>query len=356
MSDAMIEESAARLFSQNVDRALLERFERGEFPRRLWDLVAENGLPLALATEEAGGIGASWADAWPILRGAGYWSVPLPLASTMIAALMLSKAGQSVPDGPVALIDEEAGAGLRLAGGALHGAVRRVAWARHCPHALAAVGGELVLVALAGKAALTERLNPAREPDDAVAFDGAPLLAQFDNPFASLHKPLRAFGALATSAMMVGAMEWLLEQSVQYATDRVQFGRPIGRNQAIQQNLAQMAGDIGSARMAAAIACEDAPHAGAVDRPNALFSIAVAKVRAGEAGTRAAAISHQVHGAIGFTYEHMLNYATRRLLSWREAHGSDGEWAIRLGEAAIAARAGGFWTSLTARQFEGLHA
>jgi acyl-CoA dehydrogenase len=81
------------------------------------------------------------------------------------------------------------------------------------------------------------------------------------------------------------------------------------------------------------------------------FSTAVAKVRAGEAATRGTSIAHQVHGAIGFTHEHALHFATRRLWAWREEFGSDAAWASELGHAAIAARAAGFWPGVTAKAF-----
>ncbi|MBL8386182.1 MAG: acyl-CoA dehydrogenase [Burkholderiales bacterium] len=351
----MIEETAARIFADHVDRALLERFEKGEWPARLWGLAVDNGLTMALAGEDAGGIGATWHDAYPILRGIGYWQVPLPLAETMIGALLLSAAGRAVPDGPIALVEE--GEALALAGSGeavrLSGTARRVPWARHCAHAVAVVGGQLVLANLADPATvrLTQRESPAREPDDEVAFDGARVLAAAANPFPDLAAPVRTLAAVAKSAMMAGALEWLLEQCVQYASDRVQFGRPIGKNQAIQQSIALMAGDAGAARMAALVACADAPDTAARACPAALFSAAAAKIRAGEAATRAASIAHQVHGAIGFTYEHQLNYATRRLWTWREASGSDAWWAERLGRAVIEARAAGFWPSMTRRQF-----
>ena len=84
MSDSMIEQSAERLFSDHVDRAMLERFEAGQWPQALWQQVVDQGLTHALATEESGGIAASWAEAYPILRAIGHWQVPLPLAETMI--------------------------------------------------------------------------------------------------------------------------------------------------------------------------------------------------------------------------------------------------------------------------------
>jgi acyl-CoA dehydrogenase len=82
-----------------------------------------------------------------------------------------------------------------------------------------------------------------------------------------------------------------------------------------------------------------------------VFSAAVAKVRCGEAATRATGIAHQVHGAIGFTHDHALHFATRRLWAWREEFGSDAWWAQRLGRAAIQARGPAFWPSVTQRRF-----
>jgi acyl-CoA dehydrogenase len=201
---------------------------------------------------------------------------------------------------------------------------------------------------------ITQRLNPAREPIDEVTFTAAPCIAQAANPFPQLAEPVITLGAVAKSAMMTGALEWALEQAVQYAIDRVQFGKPIGKNQAIQQQLAQLAGDVAAARMAAMLACDDAPDVASRDCAATLFSAAVAKIRIGESATRATSIVHQVHGAIGFTYEHHLNYATRRLWAWREASGADAWWAERLGRAAIESRAAGFWPSITNKHFASL--
>jgi acyl-CoA dehydrogenase len=167
----------------------------------------------------------------------------------------------------------------------------------------------------------------------------------------ALPQPVWTLGALARSAMLVGALESALEQAVRYAGERVQFGKPIGRNQAIQQNLALMAGDVAAARVAAMVGAADAPDSVASDCSATRFSTAVAKVRAGEAATRGTSIAHQVHGAIGFTHEHALHFATRRLWAWREEFGTDTQWAAELGRAAIAARASGFWPAMTRKHF-----
>ncbi|HRO58140.1 MAG TPA: acyl-CoA dehydrogenase family protein [Burkholderiaceae bacterium] len=359
MSDSMIEQSAARLFSENVDKGLLEKFETGAFPEELWQLAADSGFPLALADEEGGGIGESWAAAYPILRGIGYWQVPLPLAETMIGAQLLSMAGIEVPEGPIAIVEQGLGNTLSASGNVdsltLTGELPRVAWARHCRWAVVSLATEgIALVDLQEDESvrIIERTNHAKIPADGLSFDGVRAVARAANPLPQLDRPVWTLGALARSAMIVGALEWLLEQSVQYANDRVQFGKPIGKNQALQQQLALMAGDVAAARMAVLVAMNDAPSANARDCSSTLFSTSVAKIRSGEAATRATSIAHQVHGAIGFTYEHMLNFGTRRLWAWREEFGSDSWWAERLGQAAIEARSSGFWPSLTQRRFD----
>ena len=78
MSDSMIEQSVERVFSNNVDKALLLKVEAGEFPSALWQLVCDSGFAVAVATEQAGGIGQTWGAAYPILRGLGYWQLPVP--------------------------------------------------------------------------------------------------------------------------------------------------------------------------------------------------------------------------------------------------------------------------------------
>jgi acyl-CoA dehydrogenase len=72
-------------------------------------------------------------------------------------------------------------------------------------------------------------------------------------------------------------------------------------------------------------------------------------VRAGEAAGLGAGIAHQVHGAIGFTYEHSLHFSTRRLWSWRAEFGSESRWAQALGRDAAARGAEQLWADLTAR-------
>ena len=139
-----------------------------------------------------------------------------------------------------------------------------------------------------------------------------------------------------------GALETILDQSVQWALDRSQFGRPIAKFQAVQHNLATLAGEVAAAGAAADLAAEACAGA---DLGEA--EVAIAKVRAGEAAGAGAAIAHQVHGAMGFTYEHTLHHATRRLWSWREEFGNETVWATRLGRMVAARGADRLWPFIT---------
>jgi acyl-CoA dehydrogenase len=363
MNDSMIEDSAKRLFSERVDKGLRLRAEAGELDASLWRHVVESGFPLLLASEAAGGFGQSWLDAYPLLRGLGYWQVPLPLAETMVAAMLGSMAGIDLPDlaaGPLTLIEQGQGNTLQLGGPAdaptLSGTAHAVPWARHASAALVSLAdGRLALLALQGASGATgvtvqPAVNHAGLPSDTLLLQQARLQAVAAGPLA-LKQPVWTLGAVARSAMLVGALESALEQAARYAGERVQFGKPIGKNQVIQQNLALMAGDVAAARVAALVAAADAPSVQSTDTSATPFSAAVAKVRAGEAATRGTGIVHQVHGAIGFTHEHPLHFATRRLWAWREEFGTDAMWAAELGRAAIAARAVGFWPGVTGKQF-----
>lgn len=354
LQDSLIEDSAAKLFSTQVDKDRRLRAETGEWDAALWQQITDSGFHLLLATEQAGGFGEGWTAAYPLLRGLGYWQVPLPLAETMVAAQLASLAGFDLPEGPLTLVEQGQGSQLAVNGtgvdATLSGSAHHVPWARHASAALVSLqDGRVALVDLKATGVNVQpHVNHAGLPSDTLLLDHARLQAVAANPL-PLDRPVWTLGAAARSAMLVGALESALEQAVRYAGERVQFGKPLGKYQAIQQQLALMAGDVAAARVAALVAMADAPGGAQASCAATHFSTAVAKVRTGEAATRGTSIAHQVHGAIGFTHEHALHFATRRLWAWREEFGSDAAWAGELGRAAIAARSAGFWAGVTGK-------
>ena len=143
--------------------------------------------------------------------------------------------------------------------------------------------------------------------------------------------------ALLNAARISGAIRWVFERTATYATERVQFGKPLGKQQAVQQMLALLAD-----HSLAATAITDAAAA----RPSPRL-IAAARARLGEASDCAIEVGHQVHGAIGFTREYALNYRTRNLIAWRDQYGSVLEWKASLAKMFVASTREGFWPAIT---------
>jgi alkylation response protein AidB-like acyl-CoA dehydrogenase len=198
----------------------------------------------------------------------------------------------------------------------------------------------MVALVAAACAPISQSTSLAGEPQDDVSFDG--VVPEAVQSVDLDQDRLVTFGAAIRLQQMAGALEKILEQSVQYALDRSQFGRPIAKFQAVQHNLAMLAGEV-----AAASAAADAAAEACSGSEISVAEVAIAKVRGGEAAGTGAAIAHQVHGAMGFTYEHSLHHATRRLWAWREEFGNEAVWAQRLGRMVAAHGADQLWSFIT---------
>ncbi len=152
----------------------------------------------------------------------------------------------------------------------------------------------------------------------------------------------------ATVSLMAGAMGQALALSIEHVNTRQQFGRPLGKFQAVQQSLAVMACEVRAVEAAAAALAARLDAVG-LDPAAADFEIAAAKLRANRAVSVVTAIAHQVHGAIGFTREYDLHRVTIPLMRWRGEHGNDAYWAARLGRQVAGLGGQGLWEAMTAR-------
>jgi acyl-CoA dehydrogenase len=177
--------------------------------------------------------------------------------------------------------------------------------------------------------------NLAGESRDTLVLEGVVPQAVVPAPFDA--HALLCLAAVLRSALMAGAIERTLALSVEYANLRVQFGRPIGKFQAVQQSIALLATQAAAAR-AASEAGSDAidEWLGGWGEPlTQSIAAASAKIRTGEAAGQACAIAHQVFGAIGFTEEHELHHFTKRLWSWRDEYGNEAFWSRAVGERVL---------------------
>ncbi len=348
MSDfqEMLVESAQRLFARQCTTAELAQANAGEWCAQLWQATEDIGLPAAMDTEARGGIGLGPLDALPLLKVAGQHALPLPLGETMVARWLAGLAGLPIEAGPLSIAPthpaDTLSASRQGQSWRISGTAHRVPWAsavgRLVVIADSAQGPVLALLD-ARQAQLSPGSNLAAEPRDTVRFQDAPAIAAAASPFGA--DDLRAIGAVARSAQMAGACEQIMRLAVDYANLRVQFGRPIGKFQAVQQNLANLTAQVAAASAAADLGIE------AVANGFAPMGVATAKIRAGEAAGMVAAIAHQTFGAIGFTQEHSLHFLTRRIWSWRDEFGSESYWAQQLGRRVVAGGARNIWKALT---------
>ena len=337
----MLEESVSRLFSEQVDRGFLSKVEEQGWSPELWALVNDQGLTQVLSSEANGGMGATWADAFVVVRACGRHGVPLPVAEQMVALWLLEKAGVPAPAGFIALLPSVLEAGTRTSA-----EIARVPWGRQASHFVGLDSvGDVVLFS-SSQASLTHGQNLAREPRDTVRFTDATPIARA----ASGVKPdaVRWLGALLRAGQIAGTAAACLELSVKYTSDRVQFGRALSQFQAIQNHLAELGGAMASVDTMARTAFLALDARGLTGAGDASFEIGAAKCRASDAVELLTRLSHQVHGAIGFTYEYDLQFLTRRLWSWRAEFGTSGEWGEYLGRIATATGGDRLWALVTA--------
>ncbi|MCW5752136.1 MAG: acyl-CoA/acyl-ACP dehydrogenase, partial [Alphaproteobacteria bacterium] len=257
----MLFDAACRLFEEGAGKESRLAAEHGEFPEALWARLADAGFLHPSVPEELGGVGGDALDEFAILRAAGRHAVPGPLADTMLAGWLAAACGVKVPEGPLAVAPVNFTDRLRLHKAAgnykLEGEARRVAWASAARQVLLVAetgeGGSALVRLEPGGIRRAAEANMAGEPRETLAFRnfslGASLVTKVE--VADLRERLLQRGAAMRAALMAGALEGVLARAVTYAGERVQFGRAIGKFQAVQQELAKLAGQTAAALTAA---------------------------------------------------------------------------------------------------------
>lgn len=345
---SMLVAAIGRIFEDHYTSERLQEAKRVAWSEPLWRALEETGMTLLSVPEEHGG-GGDFAEGIEALRLAGKYCAAVPFAETaLLGAWALARGGIAIPTGPLAFaVAPQAGtveisqAGARWT---VSGTLRDVAWARMAsalvlvaPHA----AGAAVLCIPRGRYEVTAGENLAHEARDEVRVS-----AELEASSVRAGNDItveRAWqrGALTRAVLMCGALDRLLELTVAYTRQRSQFGRMLIQFQAVQQELARLAGEAAIAKAAALTA---AAH---IDDAAADLYVAAAKVKAGEAAYSGAGIAHQLHGAIGVTDEYVLHHSTLRLWSWRAEYGAEAHWAQKLGTQAVEAGASALWKRIT---------
>jgi alkylation response protein AidB-like acyl-CoA dehydrogenase len=314
--------------------------DRG-FTDSQWKELSELGWPGVIVPEEHGGLGLGALELAVIHEEIGYALAPSPLLSSLSAALLLKAAGK--PEQKQRWLPQ-------LASGEVKGTL--AIWEQRSTQAPDrseleptdghisitkfavpdAASADIVIVSGAdGRHFLVEtstqrvRIAPQRALDPTrklytVTLKGVPVeelnateREHIDHAYASI--------VTALAAENVGIAQKALEMAVTYAKDRKQFGRPIGSYQAVSHRCAQMLLEVEGARSL----CYWAGWALDHDPQTALRAASMAKAYASDAGYRVAASALQVHGGIGFTWEHDLHFFLKRARANGHAFG-DARW------------------------------
>jgi acyl-CoA dehydrogenase len=307
--------SFGRILSEYCTPQMIRSIEAGGDHRPLWQTLEETGFLDALIPSQGGGAGLSLAEAFAIAELCGAYAVPLALAETVILRGVLVQQGAVPPSGSLTFVD----GAHRRGDGTIVG---NAACGKVADWAVMGIDGEWRLLPTCSATG-----EPAPFVLDATLGWPPDVLAAATSVRTDLD--LRIVQAFVHAAQLSGALNEVLVRTLNYANDRKQFGRSIGAFQAIQQQLSVMAEHVFAARMAADMA---ASRSGLrFDR----LKTAIAKARASEAAAEMAALSHSIHGAIGFTEEYDLQLFTRRLHVWRLSAGSESYWHDVVGELLL---------------------
>jgi acyl-CoA dehydrogenase len=351
-SETIVADTAARIFADLADPQTINRARDESWKAALWQTLTDAGLTLAWVPEQHGGSGASLGEGFEVLGVAGRFAAPVPLAETLLAGWLLAQAGISSPTGPMTVAPARPRDRLVLEGaGTLSGRLRAIPFARDAAHlaVIAQHEASTVIALVDAKACrIADGRNLAGDASNEVICESVAPITIVPAPAGFDQDSLMLMGAVTRSIAMAGALESILALTLRYANERVAFERPIGKFQAVQHNLARLAGEVAAALTASGSAAEAIAQAERFDEAVFLEG-AAAKIRAAEAAEEGAAIAHQVHGAIGFTQEHILHRFTLRLLAWRDDFGDESNWAAALGNFVAARGADAFWPLVASR-------
>lgn len=338
-TEAMVAETATKIYTDLCGREVPHQAEAGEYPQGLWDALAENGLPVAWVSEANGGFAADYDEVFGAIWASAQAASPVPFAETLVANWMLDRAGLAPADGTASF--------------ALSGRTPSA----DIPFGIHA--DKIVLfdethqeISLFDNRLAVRSAEPALSPDGMTQFIFSGHLAEQS---AKTHLPRRAVEAMiltVRAVQMAATMEAALNLSIDYVSQREQFGRPLSKFQAIQHQLAVAASECAAATMAATQAASAVARNS--DNPqNAWHEAVIAKVQIGHSVETVTVPFHQVHGAMGYTQEYDLHHYTRRLWAWRDALGNEHHWSKRLGEELAQTSPNQIWKGVTTGDWTG---
>lgn len=317
MTQSLFADSFERILADNCSPAVVRAIEAGGDPGTLWSSFADSGFLELMAPEKDQGAALGLTEVFDLLVLLGRHAAPVPVAHSILARALLMGAKIAVPVGMITSTARVLAQGSEtIASDVPFGLV--------ADHVLASTeAGNLVFLNVGSAERVPSGVHgrlacTLRWPDTSQR-----------GTVNGLGDRCLTFGATVHAALLVGAMARTFEITLQFCNERTQFGRPIGKFQAVQHQLAVMAEAVAAARFAAMAAFGGGQTLDAT-------GAAIAKARTSEAASLVASTAHALHGASGITEDYDLQLFTRRLHEWRLADGSETYWQTWLGRKFLA--------------------
>jgi alkylation response protein AidB-like acyl-CoA dehydrogenase len=299
-----VQESVDRLLTDRAGVETLRALWEGgpAEPLGLWSELAHLGMSGLAVAERRGGAGLPILAAIPLVESVGKFAVPQPVAESLgvVAPLLAAEEGNDIASRHLAgLLD-----GTEI-GSIQDGWDGHAAWAAECDVVLVLDGNHVALCEPSPRTVVAiEGIDPSRRIGRVLPAAEITRLAGAD-----VGGRARSRALLIGAALLMGLADGVIWRSVEYAKERVQFGRPIGSFQAIKHQLADAYTSWEFTRRYlwyAAVMLEEESGRGAE-------AAVTAKALAGDVATRASYVGTQVHGGYGYTWECDLHLWLKRI-------------------------------------------
>ncbi|GAA3007662.1 acyl-CoA dehydrogenase family protein [Microbacterium aurantiacum] len=313
-----ISDTVGELFQRVLPKELLRAraVEPDAITREDWATCMETGLLALGVAEDRGGVGLGLAEEALAFREIGRHLAPGPFLSSLLAARIAAEAGDAALY--ESIVSGETQVGLvvmrpsaTFVDGTLAGEVYLLdATAADLVLAVGADGASLIPRTALADVGAVDAIDPGTRLESARADSVRGILDCAD-------PGIRARGLVLAAAILAGVAEACRDAATEHAKTREQFGRPIGVNQAIKHRCADMAvqSDAATSQVFYAAATMDAAYA------DAAFQAAVAHLVAAHAAIENSQNTVQVHGGMGYTWEHDSHLYVKRARVWASALG-----------------------------------
>ncbi len=311
---AEIKDTAKQFLASRFKPDVVRELAEGDrYDDALWAEVSELGWSGIAIDEQYGGQGLGMVELIVLCEELGFACAPLPFLANAAAGIVIEGAGS----------DEQKQRYLPgIASGESRGAIgdEEVVIDAEAADVIVIFGADGPRLIPAAEATLEplDLIDQTRRYSRLTAGDGEPL--EGDAGTASDRM------VVAVAAELVGIGQRAMDMAVEYAKEREQFGRPIGAYQGVSHACAKMLYDVEEARSltyAAAWAADAEPE-------SLPLAAAMAKARASEAAWDVCKASIQVHGGIGFTWEHDLHFLLKRARADAQLFGTAGQHKERV--------------------------